>query len=372
MPTTETPSTPTSKPKPKPITIALIIAVALLIIGGGTFVVIRFVLGGDEDTWICEDGSWAEHGKPTAEKPTSGCGTEDTASLEPQTEDIVYQQETAPMPEWISSGPNADTGPWNEDVYIAYSEDGTTFTENKLFVPHAGVANLWLTTDGALIATMQYFSFTNEAYFDKIAYTVSEDNGLTWSTLTEIQFEGLHEPTKGGPNAVDPTLVQLPDGTFRLYFTFESPGDGFPQLYSAAADTIDEVFVNEGKQLTIDEIVLDPTVIYFDGTWHHYTTTQNPPQNNTLTNVHSTSATGLDFTRQEDIVLPMSMLGGVIAEGDMLRFYGCWNGIKSATSTDGFTWTMDPGTRVDQGADPGIAKLPDGSYVMVYTEIHKD
>jgi hypothetical protein len=368
------PTQPIPKTKPKQLIIVLIIAIAVILLGAATFLVIRFVLGGDEDTWICEENGWVAHGNPDAEKPATGCKGVDTTqenidNTVTLTEDVVYQEELASMPEWIRSGPNADTGPWNEDVYIAYSEDGLTFTGDKLFVPHAGVANLLLTSNGTLIAIMQYFSFTNEAYFDKIAYTISDDDGLTWSPLTAIKFEGLRDPAKGSPNAVDPTLVQLEDGTFRLYFTFQNPGDGFPQLYSATADTIDGIFVVEGKQLTTDEIVLDPTVIYYNGIWHHYTTTQTPPQNGIFTNVHSTSTTGLDFTRQADITLPMSMLGGILEDNGVLRFYGCWNGIKSATSNDGFAWTMDTGTRVAQGADPGIAKLPDGSYLMIYTHM---
>lgn len=34
---------------------------------------LRFVLGGDEDTWICEDGVWVEHGHPSDPMPTSQC-----------------------------------------------------------------------------------------------------------------------------------------------------------------------------------------------------------------------------------------------------------------------------------------------------------
>ena len=42
--------------------------------------------------------------------------------------------------------------------------------------------------------------------------------------------------------------------------------------------------------------------------------------------------------------------------------------VQSAFSTDGYTWTMDEGKRVD-GADPGVVKLTDGSYVIIYTGV---
>ena len=35
---------------------------------------IRFLLGGDEDTWICENGNWVKHGSPNSPMPTDPCG----------------------------------------------------------------------------------------------------------------------------------------------------------------------------------------------------------------------------------------------------------------------------------------------------------
>jgi len=37
---------------------------------------LRFILGGDEDTWLCEGGQWIRHGQPSASKPVGGCGPE--------------------------------------------------------------------------------------------------------------------------------------------------------------------------------------------------------------------------------------------------------------------------------------------------------
>lgn len=36
--------------------------------------VIRFVFGGPEDSWICRNGVWVEHGHPSYPKPESPCG----------------------------------------------------------------------------------------------------------------------------------------------------------------------------------------------------------------------------------------------------------------------------------------------------------
>ncbi|MFC1711383.1 hypothetical protein ACFLZ1_02225 [Patescibacteria group bacterium] len=46
----------------------------IVFIAGVLFV--RFVIGGDEDTWICVQGQWVKHGVPSSGPPDSGCGYE--------------------------------------------------------------------------------------------------------------------------------------------------------------------------------------------------------------------------------------------------------------------------------------------------------
>lgn len=45
-------------------------------------VITRFFLGGNEDTWICENGGWVKHGNPQAPKPESGCGETENAWIQ--------------------------------------------------------------------------------------------------------------------------------------------------------------------------------------------------------------------------------------------------------------------------------------------------
>ena len=40
------------------------------------WLVLRFVVGGPEDAWICENGQWVKHGNPSFPAPASGCGDE--------------------------------------------------------------------------------------------------------------------------------------------------------------------------------------------------------------------------------------------------------------------------------------------------------
>lgn len=47
---------------------------AVLVLIFVAIVAIRFFLGGDEDTWICQNGVWVKHGNPSQPMPETGCG----------------------------------------------------------------------------------------------------------------------------------------------------------------------------------------------------------------------------------------------------------------------------------------------------------
>jgi len=49
-----------------------ILFIILIILGIIFF--LRFVVGGPEDSWICDKGQWITHGKPSYPKPENPCG----------------------------------------------------------------------------------------------------------------------------------------------------------------------------------------------------------------------------------------------------------------------------------------------------------
>ncbi len=69
----------------------LIVVLATVVVVLG----IRF-FSGDEDTWLCQDGSWVKHGNPSAAKPIAPCGGQK------QPEEILV---TTPQPNQIVSSP---------------------------------------------------------------------------------------------------------------------------------------------------------------------------------------------------------------------------------------------------------------------------
>lgn len=48
--------------------VIVILAVLVMLFG-----VLRFVGGGPEDSWICQNGSWVKHGNPSSEIPVEDC-----------------------------------------------------------------------------------------------------------------------------------------------------------------------------------------------------------------------------------------------------------------------------------------------------------
>ncbi len=287
------------------------------------------------------------------------------------------EQETAApsqngLPQGQQQTENADSdekGPWSDSLYMATSSDGLTFTEGTFVLEHASVSNLLLTSSGQLILIYQFFSPEDESMFDIIAYSLSEDNGKTWSSPVAVTFENLPEPIDSGKVPMDPTLVETENGALRLYFTYHEKGAKTATLYSAtAADgKVTSSFVAEQTPaLTADGPLLihmiDPAIVFFDGKWHHYTWQESND------NYHSVSDDGLFFNVESPITLPMDFLGQVITVEDGLRFYGSVEEGKvvSAFSEDGYVWEMDEGY-LALGHDPGIAQLEDGTYIMIYT-----
>ncbi|MDD5164429.1 MAG: GerMN domain-containing protein [Patescibacteria group bacterium] len=66
--------------------------------------ILRFLIGGPEDNWICSNGGWVKHGNPSASMPTQSCG--DALKNNQQTENKITDiKVTKPQPNEIISSP---------------------------------------------------------------------------------------------------------------------------------------------------------------------------------------------------------------------------------------------------------------------------
>jgi len=76
----------------------------------------RFLFGGNEDSWICENGTWIKHGNPSVEMPKKGCElTEKLPELEPP---IPVIKVSAPKENELISSPLEITGEANGPWYF--------------------------------------------------------------------------------------------------------------------------------------------------------------------------------------------------------------------------------------------------------------
>ena len=54
----------------------IVLVIVILAIGALGFSAARFLMGGGEDTWICQNYEWVRHGNPKSPKPTEPCYNE--------------------------------------------------------------------------------------------------------------------------------------------------------------------------------------------------------------------------------------------------------------------------------------------------------
>jgi len=270
-----------------------------------------------------------------------------------------------------SDGP----GPWDADVVVyRIPADGTP--EKVATFERAGVPTIARMKDGRLIAAHQHFPENNETDFDKVAVRFSADEGRTWTAPEVIRLDGLPE---GMRFPFDPTLVPLPDGRVRLYFTsvkgrtFE---DGPPAIYSAVSKDGVEYTFEPGVRFAVDgRIVIDCAVVLHCGRFHLFS-----PDNGAVgkrdgdrpqegVGYHAVSDDGLTFTRLDDVKIEghRNWLGNAQSDGKRITFYGTGGGsIWTATSGVGNTWAY-AGSLAVPGADPGAVSTPDGGLIVVVT-----
>lgn len=51
----------------------LIIGLSIVVVLLAAVFCLRFILGGPEDTWLCQNGQWIRHGRPAAPQPSANC-----------------------------------------------------------------------------------------------------------------------------------------------------------------------------------------------------------------------------------------------------------------------------------------------------------
>ncbi|MEQ2008283.1 MAG: hypothetical protein ABMA26_15925 [Limisphaerales bacterium] len=272
-----------------------------------------------------------------------------------------------------------ERGPWDQDVLVYRLGEGQP--EKLATFGRAGVPTLARLKDGRLITAFQHFPADDNRNFDRVAVSFSRDEGQTWTKPEPIAMDGMDA---GLARPFDPTLVPLPDGGVRLYFTSNRSPDfrrSTPAIYSAVSrDGLCYEF-EPGVRFDVEgRVVIDCAAALHDGVFHLIVPDNGTPEEMRANEqrrepprgekgYHAVSKDGLNFERIADVTMPTQgrWLGNMQSEGRRLAFFGTGPGPWPATSVDGVTWqTGTSPTRVP-GADPGTVKLRDGSWLVAVT-----
>jgi hypothetical protein len=298
------------------------------------------------------------------------------------------QFDTAGGPPVLQQG----NGPWNRDVN-AYRVTSSGNVKQVATFERAGVPTIARLKDGRLIVAHQHFPENDRENFDTVAVRFSRDDGKTWGTPQVIQVTSLPE---GMRFPFDPTLVPLPDGRVRLYFTGNMRrAASTPAIHSAiSTDGVNYTYEPGVRFAVAGRAVIDCAVVLHNGVFHLYAPDNgagnNPgdPRNRSPAErpregvgYHATSKDGLNFTRVDDVQIEgrRRWLGNAQSDGKVITFYGTGEGMNTggpggqprgglwmATSTDGQNWKLVPNPPIS-GGDPGAVATRDGGLIVVIT-----
>jgi len=245
----------------------------------------------------------------------------------------------------------------------------------------AGVPTLARLADGRLLAAFQHFPRDDRAAFDRVAASYSSDQGRSWSPPQAIRIHDI-DPDLARP--FDPTLVVLPDGRIRIYFTSNrrsGPRFGTPEIYSAiSSDGLTYRFEPGVRFAIAGRRVIDSAVAIHEGQFHLIVPDNGMEELGDIrgsdrhgpaegSGYHAVSRDGLRFERQPDIRLPVRgrWLGNLVSDGGRLVFFGTGPGPWPVMSADGHGWQAATTNIAVPGADPGVVRLADGSWLFVVT-----
>jgi hypothetical protein len=267
---------------------------------------------------------------------------------------------------------------------LATSQDGLTFQRTGVVLSdQAGVPNVVVDTAGR--PRVYYCDFGNGNTLAMAVRLTPTRWAYHRVTVNGIPTRSQGRPGAGFPRGpagpritdpVDPTVVRLADGRYRLFFMQGRP---LPSFYSALSTDGVHFTAEPGTRFTAaPQPVFDPMVLQTpDGWWlwggpdGQYAARSKDGLAFEYTGPFRLKS-GDGFMPWSAVALPQKK-GYRVFGNPMTRIAG----IASAVSKDGKHWELEPGWRLSgPGGDPrleqglmpdnGVAQLPDGTWLMAY------
>lgn len=275
-----------------------------------------------------------------------------------------------------SDDPKAQSGPWNQRMLSAWSDDeGLTWTKtNQIITDQADVPSAIVDAEGRIFV---YYMTYNKPMRNSVVVAISEDSGQTWAHK-QLDFGNVPPPA-------DPAAVLLDDGRIRLYFI---RGIGQPPsliAMSAISDDGIHFTVEEGTRLESRAgNVVCAAILLLSGQYHLFSPASGPGL------VHAVSDDGLAYTELPPLSLPGNyfMGKGVIETPAGYRVFAHQGSpdksnfipsIVSFITTDGMTFNKEDGVRLQPDPtnglearavrNPSVVRLPDNRLMMFYATL---
>jgi hypothetical protein len=263
------------------------------------------------------------------------------------------------------SPPPPQAGPYLHRVLSAVSPDGLTWTaDNHVLLEHASVPCAIMTPEGNI--RLYYVDASQMPETANCAE--STDGGSTFTVL------GLTIANLTALKALDPSIVRLVDGRYRLYYygpaTQDPSAAGAHSIYSAISD--DGVAFTEEQQVFSYDGLVDPDVFQVRrGLWYMFVFSLADGRT-----IIAKSRNGTTFKYLKPLALEnWGTTAPVKIDKRRYRLYAFnQNGqqmIGSFVSRNALKWTQESGDRLtaapdEQITDPQVIQLPDGSWKMFY------
>jgi len=266
------------------------------------------------------------------------------------------QSEDQPF-EWVSDitpgsgagappGGTTNDGPWNHRVMGATSSEGLTWAKDeKIIADQASVPDAILDNENNI--RIYYVDWYNGHV---ISVALSHD-GVNW-IYKKVTIQGEVAGSQGGISPVDPDIVLLPDGRYRLFYMYAG------KIYSAISNYGINFVKEDGVRYQQEGMVYDPDVIKMGDVWRMFISLG-------IRNLSTVSNDGLSFSRENELPFEGSVSCTIPVENGYRMYYMKQGGISSSFSSDERNWVSE-GLRLDNAGDPTVIKLQNGIYKMFY------